>query len=698
MTERFLGSIITSTPVEPSANVENSSASGVWNIHDPLIFGQAEDWPDPTVASPDKFVENLFSCFTYTGTGSTLTINNGIDFSGSGGLLWIKNRENVGGYAQDHSLIDTERGHTVALKSNSTSGNTTQEYALGTNGSFNSNGFTQASTNNQVNASGTPYISWSFRKQPKFFDVVTYTGNGSAGRTVSHSLGSVPGMIIIKKTNAAKDWAVYHRGKGKAFYGLLNTTAAFVDDAGDARWHDTDPTATEFTLGNDSEVNANSDTYVAYLFAHNDGDGGFGSTGDQDIIKCGSYTGTGDTDGPSIDLGFEPQFVMVKNASTSSDWMVVDSIRGITTRSGAGTGDDRILNWNTTGAESASGGLDLNPDGFKLNGGLTASNGNGNTHIYMAIRRGPMQTPTAATSVFDVQKYTGNNTTHRKFTTNFVVDANITSGFTINHRTCWGARLLDGMHETSQTAVSYYNLTDWIDYDHNDGYDLPAVYTYSNISSGSPEYVSYSFSRAPKFFDVVTYAGTGSATTVKHNLEVTPELMIIKNIASVAEWTVYSRNDATDHLHLNAGDVTSDEDRFFNDTAPTSSVFTVGDRAEVNASSNSYVAYLFATLAGISKIGTYSGTGNDVNVDCGFTSGARFVLVKRADSSGDWYHWDSVNGIVAGNDPYLLFNSDAAQVTNTDYIDPLSSGFTITSGAPSDLNTNGGTYLFLAIA
>ena len=146
------------------------------------------------------------------------------------------------------------------------------------------------------------------------------------------------------------------------------------------------------------------------------------------------------------------------------------------------------------------------------------------------------------------------------------------------------------------------------------------------------------------------------------------------------------------------GDATADEDRFFNDTAPTSSVFTVGDRAEVNGSYN-YIAFLFATVAGVSKVGTYSGTGNDINVDCGFTSGARFILIKRTDSSGDWYVWDSARGIVDGNDPYMLYGPGAAvEVTNTDYIDPLSSGFTITSGAPSDLNTNGGTYLFLAIA
>jgi hypothetical protein len=110
------------------------------------------------------------------------------------------------------------------------------------------------------------------------------------------------------------------------------------------------------------------------------------------------------------------------------------------------------------------------------------------------------------------------------------------------------------------------------------------------------------------------------------------------------------------------------------------------------------IAYLFATLAGVSKVGSYTGTGADLNVDCGFSAGARFILIKRADSTGDWYVYDSARGIVAGNDPYLLLNSTDAEVTGTDYIDPLSSGFTVTSSAPAALNASGGTYIFLAIA
>jgi hypothetical protein len=103
-------------------------------------------------------------------------------------------------------------------------------------------------------------------------------------------------------------------------------------------------------------------------------------------------------------------------------------------------------------------------------------------------------------------------------------------------------------------------------------------------------------------------------------------------------------------------------------------------------------------LAGVSKVGSYTGTGTTLSIDCGFTAGARFVLIKRTDSTGDWYVWDTARGIIAGNDPYLLLNSSSAEVTNTDYIDPLSSGFQISSTAPAAINASGGTYIFLAIA
>jgi hypothetical protein len=210
------------------------------------------------------------------------------------------------------------------------------------------------------------------------------------------------------------------------------------------------------------------------------------------------------------------------------------------------------------------------------------------------------------------------------------------------------------------------------------------------------------FKRAPGFFDVVAYTGTSVAHTEAHNLGVAPELMIVKNRTNGngnQNWQVYSSTlGASARLQLNSTDPVFTGTFIWNHTAPTSSVFSLSTSAFVNGGSDTYVAYLFASLPGISKVSSYTGTGADLNVDCGFSAGARFILIKRTDGTGDWYVWDSLRGIVAGNDPYLLLNSTAAEVTSTDYIDPLSSGFTVTSSAPAALNASGGTYIFLAIS
>ena len=125
----------------------------------------------------------------------------------------------------------------------------------------------------------------------------------------------------------------------------------------------------------------------------------------------------------------------------------------------------------------------------------------------------------------------------------------------------------------------------------------------------------------------------------------------------------------------------------------------MGTDNATNGNTYNYIAYLFASLDGISKVGSYSGTGNNLSVNCGFAAGARFVLIKRTDSSGDWWLFDTTRGIVSsGNDPALRLNLTNAEVTSTDYLEPNSNGFTVTSTAGAGLNANGGTYLYLAIA
>ena len=134
------------------------------------------------------------------------------------------------------------------------------------------------------------------------------------------------------------------------------------------------------------------------------------------------------------------------------------------------------------------------------------------------------------------------------------------------------------------------------------------------------------------------------------------------------------------------------------DTYFTVSASVVSLAAGILGTSPTVVAYLFATLAGISKVGSYTGNGSSQTIDCGFSGGARFVLIIRTDSTGDRYIWDTVRGIVAGNDPHLSLNTTAAEVTTDDSIDPDASGFAVNQIAATNINVNAATYIFLAIA
>jgi len=224
------------------------------------------------------------------------------------------------------------------------------------------------------------------------------------------------------------------------------------------------------------------------------------------------------------------------------------------------------------------------------------------------------------------------------------------------------------------------------------------VYNVWNTTAlDGPYYNSYAsiwwhFRRAPGFFDEVCYTGTGVTRTVTHNLGVAPELMIVKSRSGTGDWKVWNKSSLFTNLILNS-DVATQSDSINSPTTTTFSAFS-----DSNTSSVTYVAYLFATVAGVSKVGSYTGTGTTLQINCGFTAGSRFVMIKRTDSTGDWYVWDSARGIVAGNDPYLLLNSTAAEVTGTDYVDTYSAGFEISSTAPAAINANGGTFIFLAIA
>jgi hypothetical protein len=633
-----------------------------------------------------QYIEEVFQTWLYTGNGSTQTITNGVDLAGKGGLVWGKSRS----VSADNVLVDSTRGIANTLVSNSTGAQ--NAIATAAIGSFNNNGFS-FSGNSDINANPNTYVSWTFRKQPKFFDIVTWTGDGTSGRSISHSLGSAPACVFVKRTNSAADWVVYHRSLSESAsysYNLfLNLTLAQANDS--LFGLHSQQTSTQFKLGSNANaalINNTGDTYVAYLFAHNAG--GFGLTGTDNVISCGSYSGSGAA-GNAQNLGYEPQWVLIKRTDSADDWHLFDNMRGIATG-----GNDAILYPNLSNAEFTTGNrIALTATGFTFEG--SNLNASGGTYIYIAIRRGPMKVPTSGTSVLGLNARSGTGANATVTGGAGVSDAVIVKNRGSAVASLFSSRLTGtGYLVTSSTAAEAAAGTTILQanpWDVMDGVKVGTTSTITNASSNT--YINYLFDRAPSVFDVVCFSVPNSGDTVTHNLTVIPELMIVKDRNAGSSWYVYHKDlGATKYLKLQTTDDPFTNIGAWNNTAPTSTVFTVGG---FNTFFN-YVAYLFATCAGVSKVGSYTGTATTKQIDCGFTAGARFVLIKRTDSTGDWYVWDTARGIVSGNDSYLLLNTTAAEVTNTDYVDTYSAGFEISSTAPAAINASGGTFIFLAIA
>jgi hypothetical protein len=687
MSNRYKGAVISATPPTTTGG-ESGTASGAWTLEQQMQLQAAGLWPlQPT----GPYIEEVFSTYLYTGNNSTQTITNGIDLSTKGGMVWSKSRSS----ALSNFLCDTVRGRAFYLYANATVAQ--QGPSTGGNDitSFNTNGYSLGPISNaDINNNAATFVSWTFREQPKFFDVVTYSGTGAV-RTVAHNLGSVPGCILIKNLSDSDGWLVYHQSIGATKTLSLNTTGAAVTD-GNTYFNDTEPTSTVFTVKEGGKANASGNNYVAYIFAHNAG--GFGLTGTDNVISCGSYTGNGSTNGPTVTLGYEPQWLLVKNASSALSWYIVDNMRGFP------NGASLFPNDSSAESNALSGSIQINATGFTLTQNYAAINASGNTYIYIAIRRGPMRTPTVGTTVYAPVIYTGDNSNTRVITTGFPPDMVWTGD-----RTNGSRQVMDRLRGlfTNPGPVSNTNSSSDEQFS---SYSSPQMNgwqtgngTIRYENSTAVNYVLHAFKRAPSFFDVVCYTGVGGTASFSHNLGVVPELIFVKERSVGNGGLVYNQTiTASKYLKLffaaEGNSAASNDTGGFAGVTPTSSVFTVGFYSNVNTSGQTYVAYLFATCPGVSKVGTYTGTGAAQTINCGFAAGSRFVLIKRTDSTGDWYLWDSARGIIPSNDPYLLLNTTDAETTGTDYVDTTNVGFDITSTAPAAINANGGTFIFLAIA
>ena len=629
-------------------------------------------------------ITEVFSTYLYEGTSGSLSVNNGIDLDGEGGMVWHKGRD----IAEYHNLFDTERGDGYILRTNVTNASDGPFFGQ----AFTSTGFSLNTADNQINSTANTYVSWTFRKAPKFFDIVgPFTGDGIAGRTVAHNLGSVPGMIIVKRTDGAQSWVVYHRGLNNGSspedYGIiLNTTAGQTDQS--LYWNDTAPTSTNFTLGSAGSVNGSGSTYIAYVFAHNNNDGGFGPDADQDVIKCGNYTGNG-TDKTTIDLGFEAQWVLLKRSDGATDWWIFDNMRGLPVRSSS-----QYLEANTANAEAASGQVFGDNQGFMVDSG--DYNTNGEKYIYMATRRGPLAPPEAATEVYHVEKAPGGTEYSNGFPLDMIIfgvyDNQDNDNFNVIDRLRGSANILE---TSAADAEKTYGLTTNVKFDLQNS-------TQTGTWPGNFNNIYYNFRRAPSFMDCVAYSGNSATNrTIPHSLGVTPEMVWIKKRNGSQKWCVGST------VYAGGGHQVLNETGAVEGVGATgriyyagwnSSTFGVGDDSDTNAGTgDTFIAYLFATLDGVSKVSSYTGNGTSQTINAGFTAGARFIMIKRTDSAGDWYVWDTARGVVTGNSPHISLNSTSAGVSD-DSIDPDSSGFIVNQIAATNINVSSAAYIYYAVA
>jgi hypothetical protein len=229
-------------------------------------------------------------------------------------------------------------------------------------------------------------------------------------------------------------------------------------------------------------------------------------------------------------------------------------------------------------------------------------------------------------------------------------------------------------------------------------YTLGSDAANSGINIGGNPYINWNFTRAPQFFDEVCYFGTGSNTTQAHNLGKVPEMMIVKNRSNSALWAVYATGTGnTKFIQLNSQNAPVTDSTVWNNTTPTSTQFSIGTAVQVNTSAQTYVAYLFATCPNVSKVGSYTGTGTLTTINCNFTAGAKWLMIRRTDTTGPWAWWDTTRGMVAGTDPYLRMNTTADQ-QNGNSVYTIATGFQLLASPAVDVNTSGGTYIFLAIA
>ena len=418
----------------------------------------------------------------------------------------------------------------------------------------------------------------------------------------------------------------------------------------------------------------------------------FGEDQNKSIMKCGTYIGNGSATGNEVDIGFEPQYILIKRIDTTETWDVYDSMRGIAT-----SHNDQTLRPDSSALEYSYSRIDLTPRGFIPMTDNNYTNADGGDYIYFCVRRpdGVVGKPAeAGTDVFNIVN--GDTDGVDPFFKNigFPVDLGLFKKKTdASHNWGMSQRLTQTYYlSASDNRSENYNSHQMFDY-------MSAWNSGTDTGGG---YFTYAWKRHAGF-DVVTWSGTNSSVVRRHNLGRTPEMIWYKNRSSARDWKVYHKglNGGTypeDYdVELNTANGQASNTNYMTSTAPTSTTFVAGNDDDTNGSGSNYIAMLFASVSGISSVGSYTGSGSSATQTITIGFQPRFVMIKDyTGGSNPWYVMDTLRGWASGDDKQLMLDSTSAELTN-DWGAPTSTGFTVTGNG---INNNSSTnkYIYYAHA
>jgi hypothetical protein len=665
---------------------------------------------DSAPTAPDPDPKKGFDVITYTGNGGTQNIG-GLNFEPA--LMWSKTRSN----ATDHKLVDSVRGVTNVLEPNQDRADSTgitngitainpDGFTVGNSGDFNYNGRTfvtwcwKAGGPAVANTDGT-ITSQVSANTDYGFSIVSYTGNNTAGATIGHGLGSAPKFIIAKDRDSSSGWwAIYHASQGNTKGAYLNDDQAFSTQT---FWNDTTPTSSVFSLGANANTNASGNDFIAYCFSEI-----------SNYSKVSSYSGSGSAGNKITGLGFRPRLVILKNASSTENWLLIDSERG-----------DNLIFANLSNAEASSDVLDFTDDGFTLKQTGLASNASGSSYIYIAFGDRPgnnfdvnnivtNEGLTTSKTQFDVVTYSGTGSTQSIDSLAFQPDF-----VWIKVRNAGSShRLFDSVRGAGKHLLSNGNsaeethLTSLSGFTSN-GFTLGANGEgATNVNQSSGSYVAWcwkaggtavsntdgsitsSVSANPQYgFSIVTYTGSAGGT-VGHGLGKAPKLIIAKSRTQTKTWPVYTSVTGKDqYLVLNDTNAVQSASGVWGSAEPTSAVFGIENSSTGGNVHGDIVAYCFADVPGYQRIGSVD-TGSDPIVITGFKP--RFLLTKKTSGSEHWFLHDSERDPDDDNNTttFEVNNANAEESGSARQVKFLDNGFQLIGG---DVDVSGGTTIYLAI-